>query len=456
MRYAQRLLDALPQGEFFRGALTIASGTGAAQLIAILSSPIVTRLYDPAAYGAFAATASLLSILISIACLRYELAIPLPKSDTAAANVLALALLVAATVSLVMVPIMWLAGPTILTIAGASALSPYVLLLPVGVLGGGAVSALTGWMIRTKTYSEIAANRLAQTGTVAVAQIGLGVLGAGAVGLLVGSVAGNFAGLSRLARAAWRTRSESFRAVTRADIAATATRYRRFPIFSAPSAFLTMLGVEAPLLLIVALYGAGVGGQFALAQRIVALPVGLVAAAVGQVYFAEAARRNRELPAELRTLFWKTSRTLAIIAIGPFALAALTAPLLFGPIFGHNWSEAGVYVAILAPMYFLQFVTWPTGGTLDVLERQDLHLVREIARTALVGGAVVGASALHASPIGVVVAVSVSGCLTNALYGFVSWRAIVGRRQARADVPLSGVGRIDEQPDDSDAYPGHE
>ena len=81
------------------------------------------------------------------------------------------------------------------------------------------------------------------------------------------------------------------------------------PDLSAPSAFLNTFGIEAPVLLIVALYGTAVGGQFALAQRVMAIPVTLMAMAVGQVFFAEAARMARDQPMDLPTLFWRTSRT---------------------------------------------------------------------------------------------------------------------------------------------------
>ena len=447
MGLLHRLRAAMPRGGFVRGALAIASATGAAQLIGILSSPIVTRLYSPSDYGAYAVAASFLIVLISVACLRYDLAIPLPKSDTTAANVLALCLVAAVAVTLVSLPILWLVGPRILDTVGASALSPYVFLMPIGVLSGGIVAAFTGWMIRTKSYSEIAANRLTQSGTVVVAQVGFGLLGLGAAGLLIGTVAGNIAGTSRLVRAAWRGSATSIRAVSRREVASTGNRYRRFPIYSAPSAFLNNVGLEAPLLLIVALYGTGVGGQFALAQRVVALPVFVLAAAVGQVYFAEAARLQQQDPTALRRLFWSTTRSLALTAIGPFLLAALLAPLLFTVLFGQAWSEAGLYVAILAPMYFLQFVATPTGGTLDVLERQDLHLVREIGRLCLIGGAVLAASALHLSATQAVIAVSIAGCVTNSLYGFISWRAIVAYR------PVAGTAN-EVPPDLLDGIPG--
>ena len=210
----------------------------------------------------------------------------------------------------------------------------------------------------------------------------------------------------------------------RAELAAAAKPVPPLPDLLGPSICLNNLGLEAPLLLMVAMYGTGVGGQFALAQRIVALPVRGGGRGLGQVYFAEAARVRRDDPTPAPAVL-EDDAILALTAIGPFLLGASSRPFLFGMLFGQAWSEAGLYVAILAPMYFLQFVPAPTGGTLDVLERQDLHLVREIGRLFLIGGAVLVAAALHLSASRRSCGVSIAGCVTTCLYGYISWRAIV-------------------------------
>jgi hypothetical protein len=208
--------------------------------------------------------------LITVTCLRYEFAIPLPESDVAAANVLALSLLSALGMGLCAGLVLWLAGGALLGLFGASALSPYVLLLALGQLGGGVVSAFSMWAIRTKTFSEIARTRVTQSFALVAVQGGSGLMGLGAAGLLLGDVAGRVSGSSRLVGSSRRTHATSFRKVSRSGILASATRCRRFPIFSTGAA---TLGLQAPLLLLAALYGTEVGGQYALASRICAIPL---------------------------------------------------------------------------------------------------------------------------------------------------------------------------------------
>jgi lipopolysaccharide exporter len=421
---AARLLERIPSGRLFRGAVTIAAGTGLAQIITLASSPIVTRLYTPADFGAFAAAASLLAILLTVTCLSYEFSIPLPESDVTAANAVALSLLATLATSFLVGLVLLLAGEPLLEALGAGVLAPYALLLAVGLFAGGVVGAMTAWAVRTKSYSHIAANRLAQSIGQAGTQIGLGILAFGPLGLLLGAVVGSIAGIGRLVMPAWRRHAAAFRQVSWSGIRATAVRYRRFPILSTPSNLLNAVALQTPQLLMVALFGAAAGGQFALAQRVIALPSTLIAGAVSQAFLGEAADVARERPDELEPLFRRTTRSLAVAALVPLVLAIALAPPLFGFVFGERWVEAGLFVAVLAPMYYLQFVTNPTAPTLDILERQDLFLAREVARLLLTGGIVAAAWALSFTALEAVAALSVAGCAAYTLNGLLSWYAI--------------------------------
>ena len=110
---------------------------------------------------------------------------------------------------------------------------------------------------------------------------------------------------------------------------------------------------------------------------------------------------------------------------GPAIAVAVLSPFLAGLVFGPEWQQTGLYVAILTPMFFVQFVATATGNVLLVLERQPLHLLREILRFGLLGGSVVVASAAGLGPVGALIALSAAGSLNFVLYGLISWRAIV-------------------------------
>jgi O-antigen/teichoic acid export membrane protein len=425
-RVAQRLL----RGDFIRGAFTIVAGTGVAQLLVVLSSPVLTHLYSPSDYGVYSIATSVL-ILASITCLQYEFAIPLPKDDVTAANLLGLSLVVNVGMSLATAIGLILLGPWLFGLFGAAALGPYVLLLALIQFGSGIVSALLKWAIRTKNFSEIALNRIVGSVSLVGLQVGLGALGVGVLGLMIGVAAGSVAGAGRLARAAWRSDAAAFRRISWKGMAAVAKRYRRFPIFSSGSTLLAYLGVRAPLLALIAAFGTEVGGEYALAERVLYLPLTLIAGSVGQVFTAEVARLANDQPEELRRSFRRTTVSLALTALLPAIAIAVLAPMLAGLVFGAAWTLAGSMVALLVPMFYLAFVFTSTGDVLYVLERQGLHLVREGLRIVILAGSIPVAAALQLPPLSAVAFLSAAGCLTYVLYGLISWYAVVNARPMR-------------------------
>jgi O-antigen/teichoic acid export membrane protein len=418
-----RVRGSLLTGGSLRGVGAIMAGTGGAQLIVIAAQPILTRLYAPADYGVFGVAQALLMIVGAALTLRYEYAIPIAGDEGAAANLFALSIGTALAVTAAATALFIVLLPAFAT--ETADLGPYIPMLAITLFAGGIVQGFTGLATRQKAYYAIAQNRFTVSiGTLAT-QVVLGWQGWGAAGLITGLAGGSIAGSIRYAVRDFRSSLGMLHLVSRAGVVEVARRYRRFPILSAPSALLNAFGLQLPLLLFVALYGAEEGGLFALAVRVIGFPVVLVALAVGHTYHADAAQAVRENPLDVRDVFLRTTKTLALIASVPTVLAIVLSPLLFGMIFGDEWAEAGLYVSILAPMYYLLSIFSPTGSTLDVLERQELHLAREIFRILLMGGAVVAAASADLPAMPTVVAISVAGCVAYVCYGAISWRAIV-------------------------------
>ena len=85
----QRLRQGLEQRPFLRNVSIMLTGTASGQLVSILLSPILTRLYSPQQFGVLSVYIAVVSILAVIASLRYELTIPLASSDDDAINLVA-------------------------------------------------------------------------------------------------------------------------------------------------------------------------------------------------------------------------------------------------------------------------------------------------------------------------------------------------------------------------------
>src|SRR5690606_18487778 len=133
---------------FVRSVGVLAGGTAFAQGLMVLALPLITRLYTPEDFSVLAVYVPILAMVSVIACLRLEVAIPLPEKDIDAANLLTLALLLSVIVSLTFGAALWLNTERFIGWVGQPALAPYLWLLPIGVWCASSYAALQYWCSR--------------------------------------------------------------------------------------------------------------------------------------------------------------------------------------------------------------------------------------------------------------------------------------------------------------------
>lgn len=430
----RQLTRRLRGGSFSTQVAVLVGGTAFAQALSIVAMPVLTRLYDPGDYGVFAVYTSLLAVLAAINSARYELAIPLPKDEKDAANLLALVLALVVALSAVLGGAAWALRDHIAAWTQTPALARYMWLLPVGLVLVGTYQGLTYWAVRKQAFGRIARTRVNQGIASVVVQLVMGLLHIRPLGLLVGSVVAQSSGSGTLLALAWRQDREALQAISWRGMRQVAWRYRRFPLFSG-TVLLNIAGLRLPSLLIASAFGADIVGGFALVMRVLGWPMQFVGRAIAQVYTGEAARLAREDPAGLYALLMKTTRRLAVMGLSVLAIGLL-APLLFAFVFGDKWREAGVYCQILSPMFFAQFVVSPISGLANIMERQDLQLYGDAARAVIVVAVFLGAARAH---WGAVPALALySGVMTLTYIAFFVMYAAIARAAARGTVAAEG------------------
>lgn len=413
----------------------LAGATLASQGAGVLAAPVLTRLYAPAEFGTYAAGLSIVSIVTVVACLRYEQAIPLPADAVTVASLVTLCAVLTVGSTIVLGLVLLVLGGALGAVLGVPAdrLTAPIL---VAVLGGALYAVAAGWAVRAGAFGEIARTRVTQALGLVVLQVGFGLARAGSAGLLLGDAFGRSAGTLRLARRLWSAEASAFRRVSLGTTREAALRYRRFATLSTPSALLDVVAITAPTLIVVALFGPTVGGWYLLASRIAAIPNGLAAASLGLVYLGDAARQTREDPARLRAVFLEAVRRLFLVGLFPTLGLVVAAPWFFPLVFGARWAEAGLYAVVLAPMSFAQLISSPVSGTLVVLERQGLHLARELGSITVLAialGVVIGG---RLEPRAAVAVLSLAGTVNALVYLGVMWAAVT-RGPARRAAPES-------------------
>jgi O-antigen/teichoic acid export membrane protein len=357
-------------------------GTVGAQLLSILATPFVTRLYNPEDLGLLSVYASIIGLVVVVANLRYEQAILLPESDAEAAQLVALSVLITVGMIVLIVIIAVIFGSRITGALRTTILADYFWMLPLGVLLGGVYNASNYWVVRTKKYSILARVSIFQI--VPSILIQLTAFTFGGVALILAQLTGQSVACWILARETFS--DKAFRHITWNQLVASAVRYKRFPIFSTGEGLTNAAATMITPLLFSALFSVTAVGFYSLAYRVLLLPLSLLGSAVSMVFFAEAANAKRE--GRLRQLTNLSLIKLAQIGIAPLFLIILIGPELFVFVFGEKWRTTGEFARVMAPWIYLNFIYSPLSPIIAVMEQQGTNLAFQmlllLARVAVI------------------------------------------------------------------------
>jgi O-antigen/teichoic acid export membrane protein len=187
--------------------------------------------------------------------------------------------------------------------------------------------------------------------------------------------------------------------------------YSDFPKFRLPQTLLNSLSQNLPAVMFVAFFGPAIGGFYALARRVVALPGALISESVRQVFYQKATDlNNRGVSIFDATL--KATLGLATVGVIPFGAIVLFGPTLFSVIFGQQWRTAGVFASWLAVWIFFGFCNVPSVSVLTVSRHQKQFLIYEVIQFLIrVISLVVGA--ITRKPIVAIMLYAVTGSALN-------------------------------------------
>lgn len=419
-------------GAVARSVAVLAGGTALAQLIVVVTSPLLTRLYTPADFGVLSVYVSLLTFLLGISSLRYHLAIPLVSNTNALASLLVFScLVVCGFVLVVLVGIVFL-SEEITRWTNAPGLKPFLWFLPIGLAGASVIQVLTAWAVRSDRFSTLARVRIRQSASQVAVQIGLSFLSPAGLGLIVGDAVGRAAGGLSLARLALNDIRDELPHVTTRSMVQIAHQFRRFPLISTWTGIIASTGAQIPTIMVSAFYGAHVVGWFGLCQRLLSMSFVLVASSIGTVFLSESAKVRLNNPDQLMSLFRATVKRSCVLALLLVAGVVIFAPIVIGPLLGNNWAEAGRYAQILAIASGFQFVNRAVSSASTVLERQDLDLIAEIAWTIAATCSLLVARWLEVTPFNAVVIYSVAISVGSLICLGLSWYAITDAIKASA------------------------
>ncbi|WP_404429625.1 lipopolysaccharide biosynthesis protein [Sutcliffiella horikoshii] len=369
----------LTKQPFVRNVIILSSGTAGAQVIAMLLSPVITRLYGPEAYGVMGTFAAIISIITPIAAFTFPVAIVLPKLDSEAKGLIRLSLFISTLLSMTIGILLFLFHKQMVSIFNLEEISAYLFLIPVVVFSAGFLQVIEQWLIRNKQFTVSAYSVLIQSIVVSGSKVVVGFFYPIAT-VLVFITAFN-QGFKALLMNFLTMKSDyklSFQKISKkVSYKGLFKKYKDFPIFRAPEVFINGISENLPIILLTSLFGPASAGFYSICKTVLNAPSNLIGKSVGNVFYpriTEAANNDENLT----KLIKKATYALGAVGILPYGIVVIFGPELFSIVFGENWTAAGEYARWIALLSFFGFINKPCVKALPVLKAQKFQLMYTI------------------------------------------------------------------------------
>lgn len=402
-----------------RGALVLLAANVGTQLVVAASAPVLSRLYGPYEFGALTVVVTIAALLVPVSTLRLDLAVVQPEAEEDAYALAYAGIVCASVVSAFTLLGLVFAGRDLARALDQPALWPSVLLVPPIVLAGGVFLSLSQLAVRQKRFRAVATRNVAKDSAAVGTQIGLGLAGGGSGSLVLGHLVGQTVGAGALLVSAGVRTPASRAGLAWSRMRTAVGRYRSFVLHLGPAALLNVAGLQVPILLVAAFYGAEVTGWLGLTMRVLVIPALVVGTAAAQLYrsrFSEMVRhRQRE---QGHALFVRTTLLLLPVGLIPAVVLLAAGPELFAVVFGEEWRTSGRYAQALAFVLAAQAVVVPVSTTLVLLERTLAQVGWDAVRLLVCCAAVLVPAAAGATAS---VAVWALGTVSALTYAWMWW-----------------------------------
>lgn len=371
-------LNKISKKPFVRNVAIVATGTAAAQVIAMGFAPFITRIYGPEAFGILGVFLALIGTISPIAALTYPIAIVLPKTDADAIGLIRISLYIAVVIALIVGLILFFFNSQIVSLLQIETIASFLYLIPLVIIFAAMLQTAQQWTIRTKQFKIQAKVAFIQALILNSSKVGFGLFYPVAAVLIILSTLGSAMHALMLiigaSRSGFRQKTETTLATPTKDLA---KQHMDFPLYRAPQVFINAISQGLPVLLLTSFFGPVSAGFYSLGRKVLSMPTQLIGQSVGDVFYpriTEAANNGENIT----RMIIQATLGLAVVGIIPFGIIIAFGPWLFGFVFGADWVVAGEYARWLAFWLFFVFMNRPSVVAIPVLKLQGSFLIYEV------------------------------------------------------------------------------
>ena len=349
-----KIWSKFPKSEFSKNVTSQILGTGLAQALPFLATPLLTRLFsedDFALYTSFFAVASIFAVGVGG---KYHMAIVLPKEEVNANKIFTLSIYITVAYTLLIALIL----PFFYSFFPAD-LSNVLYYVPLYVFFYGMWSTYINVSIRHKTFTINAFAKVLQAIGYIIAAIGLGISKFLLSGLVVAKITGTMVSWLFLSqKSPIRFKWMPFRSLKE-----MANTYSDYPKFGIWPAFLNTISLQALVLILTKFYMTDDLGYFGLTFMVLSAPLALIGASYKDVFYQKiAVLMNKKKYPEALMFFKKSALALLVMGLPICLVLHFFGEPLFGFVFGNKWGRSGEFAAILAFSFLIKLVVSPLSS----------------------------------------------------------------------------------------------
>jgi O-antigen/teichoic acid export membrane protein len=422
------LKEIISKSAFISNSLTLISGNVIAHIATLILTPILTRLYTQAQFGELSIITAIVLLFGNIVGGKYEYAILLTKRNKFAVNIVFLGLILSLIFSVFLTLVFIFLNSPIANLLKAQSLKKWLPLVSIPVFTISAGEFFKYYFTKHQKYYFISKVKVIKTWATITIQTLLGFITKGKSGLIEGYIGGQIIGLYPY----WKLFKTEIKKLKTAFnlklIYLLAYKYKKFPIFNVPSSVAHRLYLDVYNFLIPILFGINTLGLFSLAYRLMTIPNYLIAQSFAQVFLqkiSEKIKNNQNIDETTKYI----GKKILIVGFSIFLVVFLFAKPVFPFIFGKSWAEAGLYIKILTPYFFMRFLTTSLNSIFYALEKQQIVLVTEVFLLIISAGSLILGHILNYNALDTIKLFSFSLALGHFLVLILIYYAVVSYKK---------------------------